>query len=59
MQSYQFPSNLYTIYEHPKKKRQFTITDLEIPPKKKRQFTITDIEKPPPKKKRQFTIISI
>ena len=44
MQSYQFPSNLYTIYEHPKIRRK---------------FTITDIEKPPPKKKRQFTIISV
>ena len=58
MQSYQFPSNLYTIYEHPKIRRQFTITDLEIPPKKKRRFTITDLEIPA-KKRRQFTIISI
>ena len=43
MQSYQFTSKLFTIYEYSKKKRQFTITDLEIPAKKRKQFTIISI----------------
>ena len=58
MQFYQFPSKLFTIYEDPKKRRQFTITDIETSPKKRRQFTITDIETFP-KKRRQFTITDI